>query len=136
MIAPTTTGPFCHGTRADLKAGDPIGPGYAPNDGQRKPAAFVDFAAKLEAAIWGAEFALGDQPGRIDSVEPTDPFEDDPNLTDKKFPGNPTLSHRTRDPLRVTAEVIGWLGHPPEQFKTMQDSVADLARRGIEAIED
>ena len=67
-------------------------------------------------------------------MEPTGPFEDDPNLTDKKFPGNPTLSCRTRDPLRVTAEVIGWLGHPPEQLKAMQDSVADLARRSIKAI--
>jgi len=136
MIAPTATGPFYHGTRADLKPDDLIGPGYASNYGQGKPAAFVRFAAKLEAAIWGAEFALGDLPGRICIVEPPGPFEDDPNLTDKKFPGNPTLSCRTSDSLRVTTEVIGWLGHPPEQLKAMQDSVADLARRGIEAIED
>jgi rifampin ADP-ribosylating transferase len=107
MIAQTAAGPFYHGTRADLKAGDLIRPGHASNYGQRKPAAFVDFAARLEAAIWGAELALDDQPGRIYIVEPAGPFEDDPNLTDKKFPGNPTLSCRTRDPLRVTAKVIG-----------------------------
>ena len=136
MIAPTATSPFYHGMRADLKAGDLIGPGCASNYGQRKPAAFVDFAARLEAAIWGAELALGDQPGRIYIVEPTGPFESDPYLTDKKLPGNPTLSCRTRDPLRVTAEVIGWRGHPPEQLKAMRDSVADLARRGIKAIAD
>ena len=135
-IPSTAAGPFYHGTRADLKPGDLIGPGYASNYGKRRPAAFVYFAARLETAIWGAELALGDQPGRIYIVEPTGAFEDDPNLTDKKFPGNPTMSYRTRDPLRVTAEVIGWLGHPPEQIKAMQDSVADLARRGIEAIED
>lgn len=136
MTVPNTAGPFYHGTRVDLKPGDLIGPGYASNYGQRKPAAFVYFAARLEAAIWGAELARGDQPGRIYIVEPTGPFEDDPNLTDRKFPGNPTLSYRTSDPLRVTAEVIGWLGHSPELLKAMQDSVADLARRGIEAIED
>jgi len=136
MTVPTTTGPFYHGTRADLKPDDLIDPGYASNYGQRKPAAFVYFAATLEAAIWGAELAQGDQPGRIYMVEPTGPFEDDPNLTDRKFPGNPTMSYRTRDPLRVIAEVIGWLGHQPEQLAAMRNALADLARRGIEAIED
>jgi hypothetical protein len=125
-----------HGTKADLKMGDLIGPGYASNYGKRKPAAYVYLTATLDAATWGAELALGEGPGRIYIVEPTGPFEDDPNLTDQKFPGNPTRSYRTRDPLRVIGEVSDWQGHPPEQLKAMQDRLADLARLGVEAIED
>ena len=69
-------------------------------------------------------------------MEPTGPFEDDSNLTDKKFPGNPTLSYRTRDPLRVLGEVKDWIGHPPEQLQAMKDRVEELKRLGVEAIED
>ena len=69
-------------------------------------------------------------------MEPTGSFEDDPNLTDKKFSGNPTMSYRTRDPLRVIGEVIDWKGHSPEQLKAMTDHLAHLKRLGIEAIED
>src|SRR5215213_4238613 len=90
-----------HGTKADLKPGDLIVPGFNSNYGSRKKAAYVYLSATLEAATWGAELALGDGPGRIYIVEPTGPFEDDPNLTDKKFPGNPTKSYRTKFPLRV-----------------------------------
>jgi hypothetical protein len=129
-------GPFYHGTKAALAPGDLIAPGYASNYGQRRQAAFVYFAATLEAAIWGAELAQGDGPGRIYVVEPTGPFENDPNLTDKRFPGNPTRSYRTRDALRITGEVLNWQGHTPEQLATMKAHLADLDRRGIEAIED
>jgi hypothetical protein len=128
--------PFFHGTKADLKAGDLIGPGYASNYGKKKKAAYVYLTATLDAAIWGAELALGEGPGRIYVVEPTGSFEDDPNLTDKKFPGNPTRSYRTRDPLRVIGEVSDWKGHAPEQLKAMKDHLAELERLGIEAIED
>jgi len=127
---------FYHGTKADLKQGDLIGPGYTSNYGKRKSAAYVYLAATLDAAIWGAELALGEGPGRIYIVEPSGPFEDDPNLTDKKFPGNPTKSYRTRDPLRVMGEVTNWNGHSPEQLKAMKDHLAHLERLGIEAIED
>ncbi|RNI28396.1 NAD(+)--rifampin ADP-ribosyltransferase [Rufibacter immobilis] len=127
---------YFHGTKANLKPGDLITPGFHSNYGQRKKAAFVYFAATLDAAIWGAELALGDTPGRIYLVEPTGPFEDDPNLTDKKFPGNPTKSYRTRDALRVAGEVTDWQGHSPEQLKTMKDNLERLKERGIEAIED
>jgi len=127
---------FYHGTRADLKPGDLIEPGYASNFGKRKKAGYVYLTATLDAAIWGAELAVGDGPGRIYIVEPTGPIEDDPNLTDKKFPGNPTKSYRTRDPLRVTGEIPDWTGHPPEQLQAMKDHVARLAAMGIEAIED
>jgi hypothetical protein len=129
-------GPFYHGTKADLKAGDLIAPGYASNYGKRKTAAYVYLSATLEAATWGAELASGEGPGRIYIVEPTGPFEDDPNLTDKKFPGNPTLSYRTRDPLRIVGEVTDWTGHSPEQLKAMHDHLAQLERLGVEAIED
>lgn len=128
--------PLYHGTKADLKPGDLIVPGYASNYGQRKQAAYVYLTATLDAATWGAELAVGEGPGRIYIVEPTGPIEDDPNLTDKKFPGNPTKSYRTRDPLRVTGEVTKWQGHSPEQLKAMRDSLERLKQLGIEAIED
>ena len=128
--------PFFHGTKADLKPGDLIGPGYASNYGKRNKAAYVYLSAVLDAATWGAELARGEGPGRIYIVEPTGPFEDDPNLTDKKFPGNPTKSYRTRDPLRITGEVTDWTGHSPEQLKAMRDRLAHLERLGVEAIED
>jgi Rifampin ADP-ribosyl transferase len=138
MTTTSTPGapPFYHGTKAPLEEGDLIRPGYASNFGKRKQAAYVYLTATLDAATWGAELALGEGPGRIYIVEPTGPFEDDPNLTDKKFPGNLTKSYRTRDPLRIVGEVVDWTGHPPEQLQAMRDRVAELKRLGVEAIED
>jgi rifampin ADP-ribosylating transferase len=127
---------YLHGTKADLKPGDLIEPGRASNYGERRRAAFVYLTATLDAATWGAELASGDGPGRIFIVEPTGPIEDDPNLTDKKFPGNPTRSYRTRAPLLVTGEIADWKGHPPEQVRAMKDGLARLAAQGIKAIED
>ena len=121
---------FFHGTRADLKPGDLIAVGNPSNFTQAAPLSWVYFAGTLDAAIWGAELASGDRPGRIYVVEPTGPFEDDPNLTDKKFPGNPTLSFRSRDPLRVIAEVTKWAGHPPERLQHMRDGVARALAQG------
>jgi hypothetical protein len=114
------SGPFYHGTKADLKPGDLITPGHRSNygHGERK-SVWVYMSATLSA--WGAELAAGDGPGRIYIVEPTGPFEDDPDLTDKKFPGNPTKSYRSRAPLRVVAEVTDWEGHSPEEIKAMMD---------------
>jgi hypothetical protein len=127
---------FYHGTKAELKAGELIGPGYSSTYGRRKRAAYVYLTATLDAATWGAELAVGTGPGRIYLVEPTGPFEDDPNLTDKKFPGNPTKSYRTRDPLRILGEVTDWQGHSPEELQAMKDHLERLGRLGIEAIED
>ena len=124
-----------HGTKADLKPGDLIEPGYNSNYSKRK-AAYVYLSATLNAATWGAELALGEGPGRIYTVEPTGPIEDDPNLTDKRYPGNPTKSYRTRDPLRVTGEVTDWQGHSPEELKAMRDHLERLGLLGVEAIED
>jgi len=126
---------FYHGTRADLSPGDLIAAGYNSNYGGRKTASWVYFTGTLDAAIWGCELAQGEGRERIYTVEPTGAFEDDPNLTDKKFPGNPTLSYRSRDPLRVTGEVGDWQGHPPEQLKAMKDHLERLKAQGIEAID-
>lgn len=127
---------FFHGAKADLRPGDLIGPGFASNYGQRKEAAFVYLTATLDAAVWGAELAVGEGSGRIYVVEPTGALEDDPNLTDQKFPGNPTRSYRSREPLRIIGEVIHWRGHAPEQLQAMRDGLAELDRRGVGAIED
>jgi hypothetical protein len=127
---------FYHGTKADLKPGDLIEPGYASNFGMRKKATYIYLTGTLDAASWGAELALGEGPGRIYMVEPTGPIEDDPNLTDKKFPGNPTKSYRSREPLRVTGEVTDWQGHSPEVLKAMKDNLERLKRLGVEAIDD
>lgn len=127
---------FYHGTKADLKAGDLIKPGHSSNFGKGKDAAYVYLTATLDAATWGAELALGEGPGRIYIVEPTGPIGDDPNLTDKRYPGNPTKSYRTRDPLRVIGEVTDWKGHSMEEVTNMRDHLERLRRLGIEAIED
>ncbi len=90
----------------------------------------------LDAAAWGAELAVGDGPGRIYLVEPTGVIEDDPNVTDKRFPGNPTPSYRTREPVRIVGELTGWTGHTSEQVQAMKDGLADLTRRGVAVIYD
>lgn len=130
------SGPFYHGTKADMKTGDLLEPGYGSNYGERKKANYVYLTATLDAAKWGAELAVGDGPGRIYRVEPTGTFEDDPNLTDKKFPGNPTRSYRTQQPLRIVGEVLDWEGHSPEELQKMRNHLAGLKELGIEAIND
>ncbi len=127
---------FYHGTKANLKEGDLIEPGFNSNYGKRKNASHVYLTATLDAATWGAELALGEGPGRIYIVEPTGPMEDDPNLTDKKFPGNPTKSFRSKNPLRVTGEVTDWQRHSQEQLKDMKENLERLKQLGVEAIED
>ena len=129
-------GPFFHGTKVDLATGDTLVPGYSSNFGSRGTAGFVYMTGTLDAAVWGAELALGDGPGRVYTVEPTGAFENDPNLTNTRFPGNPTRSYRSRDPLRVVEEVTGWKGHDPEVLQTMRDHLETLREQGVEAIND
>ncbi|WP_435406638.1 NAD(+)--rifampin ADP-ribosyltransferase [Pedobacter aquatilis] len=129
-------GPFYHGTKASLQLGDLIEPGFNSNYGSQNKAKFVYFSATLEAATWGAELALGLGHERIYIVEPTGFFENDPNLTDKKFPGNPTKSYRTAQGLKVVGEVKEWAGHTIEQLNTMKAHLANLKKQGFEAIED
>ena len=127
-------GPFYHGTKADLKPGDLLKPGHDSNFGQRRSANYIYLTATLDAATWGAELGVGEGPGRIYRVEPTGAFEDDPNLTDQKFPGNPTRSYRTQAPLRVVDEILDWQPHSPEVLQNMRNHLEELRRRGIEAI--
>ena len=124
---------FYHGTKAKLKPGDLLVPGYTANFGGHR-AAWIYFAATLEAAVWGAELALGEGRGHIYVVEPTGPYVDDPNLTDKKFPGNPTKSYRSQEPLRILSELMDWEGHPPEQLAAMLANLERLKREGAEVI--
>lgn len=126
---------FYHGTKADLKPGDLIGAGFTSNYGARKANPWVYLTGTLDAAIWGAELAVGDGRERIYLVEPTGAIIDDPNLTDKKFPGNPTLSYRSQEPLRVIGEVPEWEGHAPERLQEMRKMLATLKAQGVEAID-
>jgi rifampin ADP-ribosylating transferase len=133
-------GPFYHGTRSNLAIGDLLTSGHPSNYEEGRVSNHIYFSAQLEPAIWGAELAMSlsglDGRGKIYIVEPTGPFEDDPNLTNKKFPGNPTRSYRTREPLRIIGEVEDWEGHPPEILQGMLDSLESLRRQGLAAIED
>lgn len=117
---------YFHGTKADLKIGDFIEVGHDSNYGQRKKAQFIFLTATLDAAIWGAELAFGEGRERIYLVEPTGAIENDPDLTDKKFKGNPTMSYRSTAPFRVVGEVTAWKGHDPEQLKAMKEGIKKL----------
>ncbi len=127
-------GSFFHGTKADLMTGDLLTKGFLSNYADRK-AKYVYFAGTLDAAVWGAELAAGDGAQRIYVVEPTGEFEDDPNVTDKKFPGNPTKSYRTLSPLKIVGEVVGWNGHSPEALRNMRENIERLSSMGIGAVE-
>ena len=127
---------FFHGTKADLQIGEFIEVGINSNYGQKKKAKYIYLSATLDAAIWGTELALGEGRERIYLVEPTGPIEDDPNLTDKKFPGNPTKSYRSKHPFKVVGEITIWQGHSADQVKAMKDWLTKLKEQGIEAIED
>jgi hypothetical protein len=134
------TGPYFHGTRISFEIGDHLVPGHLSNYHAGRVSNNVYFAALLEPAIWAAElsvaFAESEERGRIYIVEPTGPFEDDPNVTNKRFPGNVTRSYRTRHPLRVVEEVQAWEGHAPEAVQTMIDNITRLRNQGLDVIED
>ncbi len=129
-------GVYLHGTKADLRVGDLLVPGRESNFEGGRVMNHIYFTATLDAAVWGAELAAGDGRGRIYLVEPEGAFEDDPNVTDKRFPGNPTHSFRSREPLRVVGELVDWVGHSPEKLTAMRNGLADLEQRGASRIED
>lgn len=129
-------GVYLHGTKADLAAGEVLVPGRESNFEEGRVMNYVYFTATLDAAVWGAELAAGEGRGRIYIVEPRGGFEDDPNVTDKKFPGNPTQSFRSREPLRVVGELVDWVGHSPEKLQAMWDGLDALKRKGAAQIED
>ena len=134
--ATTFTRQYFHGTRADFDPGDLIVVGHKSNFTEAAPLSWVYFAGTLDAAIWGAELALGTGQPRIYVVEPTGPIVGDPNVTDKKFPGNPTQSYRSRDPLRIVAEVTNWLGHAPDVLQRIKDNLTRLKDAGEAIIID
>lgn len=133
-------GPFFHGTKTEFSIGDELVPGHGSNYHEGRAANHLYFAALLEPAVWGAELAVAAGGGggreRIYIVEPTGPFEDDPNVTNKRFPGNVTQSYRTRHPMRIVGEVESWEGHPPEVLQGMLDNIARLRAEGLDVIED
>jgi hypothetical protein len=138
-------GPFLHGTRADLVPGDLLLPGRPSHFRPARPLSHVYFTTRMETAAWGAELAAelasadgdgGTATARVYEVQPTGPFEDDPNVTDKRFPGNPTRSYRSRDPLRVVGEVTDWVGHSPEEIQGMLASLARLRAAGQDIVLD
>lgn len=130
------SGALLHGTKADLQVGQLLAPGHRSNYGQGRTAGYVYLTATLDAATWGAELAAGEGRGRIYVVEPTGPLEDDPNVTDKRYPGNPTRSYRTGQPVRVVGEIEDWVGHSPDQLRVMREHLDALAQAGVEAIDD
>ena len=125
---------YFHGTKADLKIGDLIQPGHTSNYQQDKNAKYIFLTATLDAAIWGAELATGEGRERIYLVEPTGEIENDPDLTDKKFPGNPTQSFRSTHPFRVVGEVSNWVGHLEEQVNAMKAHLEALKAKGIQSL--
>jgi rifampin ADP-ribosylating transferase len=133
-------GPFYHGTKAALAVGDELRPGYGSNFQQGRVSNNIYFSALMETAVWGAELAAAlagsGERGHIYVVTPSGPFEDDPNVTNKKFPGNPTQSYRSRRPLRVVSEVTDWEGHAPGVLQGMLESLALLREQGRDVIED
>lgn len=133
-------GPFYHGTKATLEVGDLLAPGQGSNYHEGRVSNNVYFSAQIETAVWGAELAValdgGSDRGHIYVVEPTGPFEDDPNVTNKRFPGNITESYRTRDPLRIVGEVETWEGHAPDVLQRMLDNITALREQGLDVIED
>jgi hypothetical protein len=133
-------GPFFHGTKAALEIGDELSAGWGSNFQDGRTMNHIYFAAQLESAVWGAELATAlagvDERGHVYLVEPVGPFEDDPNLTNKRFPGNRTESYRSRHPLRVVGEVTDWEGHPPEVLQGMLDNLTTLRAEGRDIIFD
>ena len=134
------SGPFYHGTKTAFEIGDRLIPGHGSNFHDGRTSNNVYFSAILETAVWGAELATAlagnGERGHIYVVEPTGPFEDDPNVTNKKFPGNVTQSYRTPHPVEIVAEIENWEGHPPEVLDKMLDNITRLRAQGLDVIED
>jgi rifampin ADP-ribosylating transferase len=127
-------GPFFHGTKADLAIGDLLTAGFRSNYRPEIVMNHIYFTALREGAGLAAELAAGDGAPRVYAVEPTGSFENDPNVTDKKFPGNPTRSYRSQDPLRVVAEITDWVRLSPEALQTWHERLAAIQREGGEII--
>jgi len=119
-------GPFFHGTKANLQVGDLLTAGFRSNYRPEVVMNHIYFTALPDGAGLAAELAAGEGEPRVYVVEPTGPFENDPNVTDKKFPGNPTRSYRSREPLRVVGEKLDWKRLTPEQLQGWRDRLAAI----------
>ncbi|WP_082232961.1 NAD(+)--rifampin ADP-ribosyltransferase [Halobacillus massiliensis] len=128
-------GPFFHGTRAKLKIGELLVPQHLSNY-QDKKSNHIYFTATLNVAKWGAELAASKAKERIYIVEPLGDFENDPNVTDKRFPGNPTRSYRSKSPLKIIAELCAWERHSDEEINHMLTSLKKLREQGKAVIDD
>lgn len=133
-------GPFFHGTRSSLEIGVTLDPGFDSQYEAGRISNHIYFSSLIDTAAWGAQLADAlagtGRRGRIYEVEPLGPFEDDPNVTNKRFRGNPTHSYRSRHPLRVVAEVHDWIGHSDEALDEMLANLARLREQGLDVIED
>lgn len=127
---------YFHGTKADLQLGDLIEVGYNSNFGKQKNAKYIFLTSTLDAAVWGAELALGTGRERIYLVEPTGHIENDPDLTDQKFPGNPSMSYRSIHPFKIVGEVTVWQGHSTEQVNAMKEGIAKLDAQGMGSLNE
>jgi len=126
MSASAESGPFFHGTKADLHVGDLLTAGFNSNYRPEIVMNHIYFTAVADGAGLAAELAAGDAEPRVYEVEPTGAFEDDPNVTDKKFPGNPTRSYRSAEPIRIVREVTDWTRLTPEALQQWRDRLAVL----------
>ena len=126
MSQPLDEGPFFHGTKANLREGDLLRPGFRSNYRPEVVMNHIYFTASSNGAGLAAELAAGDGAPRVYAVEPTGAFEDDPNVTDKKFPGNPTRSYRSNAPLRVVGEATDWTRLAPEALQAWKERLAAL----------
>jgi len=126
VTQPLDEGPFFHGTKADLREGDLLSAGFRSNYRPDVVMNHIYFTALRDGAGLAAELAAGEGAPRVYAVEPTGPFENDPNVTDKKFPGNPTRSYRSSAPLRIIGEVADWTRLTPEALQAWNDRLAAL----------
>jgi rifampin ADP-ribosylating transferase len=133
--APLDDGPFFHGTIASLDIGDTFTAGHRSNYQPEIVMNHVYFTARVDgaglAAEIAAELADGDPVPRVYEVEPTGPFENDPNVTDKKFPGNPTRSYRTDAPLRIVGHVTDWNRLSPDALQSWRERLGTLRQGEI-----
>jgi rifampin ADP-ribosylating transferase len=123
---PSDSGPFYHGTKADLQVGDLLTAGYGSNYKSELTMNHIYFTAVANGAGLAAALAKGEGRERVYIVEPTGSFENDPNVTDKKFPGNPTRSYRTQAPLKIIGEVTDWVRQTPEQLQQWRERLANV----------
>ncbi|UXA21037.1 NAD(+)--rifampin ADP-ribosyltransferase [Mycobacterium sp. SMC-4] len=130
------SGAYLHGTKADLRVGDFLVPGRPSNYEAGRISNHVYMTKVLAGAVLAAEMATGAGRSRVYIVEPQGDIEDDPNVTDKKFPGNPTHSYRSREPVKVVGEITDWVGPAPDQLQAFRDQLDELRRRGLAVIYD